>query len=288
MRSLSRPVRKKLILIYFTAWNVSKQRINKKQHHPIHLQMPFPPPVSKTMGRWSLPVLVDLLKTRATAALVTDLCALRWRVICLRRAECFTKLMNSWTLTQHLLQLRETTQQNESHSYWYGVLRAQSERLLNLLSSLFRWSWSTSWGGAIPRRVFRKDYPLYGMYGNPAMLWNPEYRKILLLQESRIPLTITIQIHVPQWSWLESGIYGVESRIQDCVKFPRRWGKISRQETYYVNTRSEKTGGSQKRFLWPFRPQFGQKMRGGGPPGPLPWIRPLSDTDAACARTVLL
>ena len=94
MRSLSRPVRKKLILIYLTAWNVSKQRINKKQHHPIHLQMPFPPPVSKTMGRWSLPVLVDLLKTRATAALVTDLCAFRWRVICLRRAECFTKLTN--------------------------------------------------------------------------------------------------------------------------------------------------------------------------------------------------
>ena len=24
-------------------------------------------------------------------------------------------------------------------------------------------------GGAIPRRVFRKDYPLYGMYGNPGM-----------------------------------------------------------------------------------------------------------------------
>lgn len=84
-------------------------------------------------------------------------------------------------------------------------------------------------------------------------LWNPEYRKILHLQESRIPLTITIQIHVPQWSWLESGIYGVESRIQDCVKFPRRWGKISRQETYYVNTRSEKTGGSQKRFFMALR-----------------------------------
>ena len=84
-------------------------------------------------------------------------------------------------------------------------------------------------------------------------LWNPEYRKILQLQETRIPLTITIQIHVPQWSWLESGLYGVESRIRDCVKFPRRWGKISRQETYYVNTPSEKSGGSQKRFfmaLW--------------------------------------
>ena len=118
-------------------------------------------------------------------------------------------------------------------------------------------------------------------------LWNPEYRKILQLQETRIPLMITIQIHVPQWSWLESGLYGVESRKQDCVKFPRRWGKISRQETYYVNTRSEKTGGLKKGFLWPFGPQFGLKMRGGGPPGPLPWT-PLSDTDAACASTVLL
>ena len=142
MRSLSRPVRKKLILIYFTAWNVSKQRINKKQHHPIHLQMPFPPSVSKTMGRWSLPVLVDLLKTRATAALVTDLCAFRWRVICLRRAECFTKLMNINTTLA-------TTERNYSTkwvTFVLGVLRAQSERLLNLLSSLFRWSWSTSWG----------------------------------------------------------------------------------------------------------------------------------------------
>ena len=118
-------------------------------------------------------------------------------------------------------------------------------------------------------------------------LWNPEYRKILQLQETRIPLTITIQIHVPQWSRLESGLYGVESRKQDCVKFPRRWGKISRQETYYVNTLSKKTGGLKKGFLWPFGPQFNLKMRGGGPPGPLPWI-PLSDRDAACASTVLL
>ena len=127
--------------------------------------MPFPPPVSKTMGRWSLPVLVDLLKTRATAALVTDLCAFRWRVICLRRAECFTKLMNIHTTLA-------TTERNYSTTwvtFVLGVLWAQSERLLNLLSSLFRWSWSTSWGGAIPRRVFLKDYPLYGMHGNPGM-----------------------------------------------------------------------------------------------------------------------
>lgn len=75
--------------------------------------MSFPPPLCKTMGGWSLPVLVDLLKTRATAALVTDLCAFRWRVICLRRAECFTKLMNINTTQQ----LRETSQRNESGSW---------------------------------------------------------------------------------------------------------------------------------------------------------------------------
>ena len=32
-------------------------------------------------------------------------------------------------------------------------------------------------------------------------------------------------------------------------------------------------GGNQKTFFWPFGPQFGLKLRGGGPPGPLPWIR---------------
>ena len=31
--------------------------------------------------------------------------------------------------------------------------------------------------------------------------------------------------------------------------------------------------GLQKNVLWPFRPQFGIKISGGGPPGPLPWIR---------------
>ena len=110
MRSLSR-VRKKLIRISYTAWNVLKERINKKQDHLIHLQMSFPPPVYKTMGCWSLPVLVDLLKTRATAALVTDLCAFSWCAICLRRAECFTKLMNINTTQPPI----ETSQQNESH-----------------------------------------------------------------------------------------------------------------------------------------------------------------------------
>ena len=114
-------------------------------------------------------------------------------------------------------------------------------------------------------------------------LWNPEYRKILQLQESRIPLTITIQIHVPQWSWLESGIYGVE----DCVKFPRRWGKISRQETYYVNTRSEKTGGSQKRFVMALRASVWPKNeRRRGPRAPP--LNPPIRWDAACASTVLL
>ena len=166
MRSLSRPVRKKLILIYFTAWNVSKQRINKKQHHPIHLQMPFPPPVSKTMGRWSLPVLVDLLKTWATAALVTDLCAFRWRVICLRRAECFTKLMNT-TLA--------TTERNYSTKWVTLVLiliRGLAGSIREVTQSplqSFPVKLEHELGGAIPRRVSRKDYPLYGMYGNAGM-----------------------------------------------------------------------------------------------------------------------
>ena len=166
MRSLSRPVRKKLILIYFTAWNVSKQRINKKQHHPIHLQMPFPPPVSKTMGRWSLPVLVDLLKTWATAAFVTDLCAFRWRVICLRRAECFTKLMNT-TLA--------TTERNYSTKWVtlvliliWGLAGSIREVTQSPLQS-FPVKLEHELGGAMPRRVSRKDYPLYGMYGNPGM-----------------------------------------------------------------------------------------------------------------------
>ena len=166
MRSLSRPVRKKLILIYFTAWNVSKQRINKKQHHPIHLQMPFPPPVSKTVDRWSLPVLVDLLKTRATAALVTDLCAFRWRVICLRRAECFTKLMNT-TLA--------TTERNYSTKWVTLVLiliRGLAGSIREVTQSplqSFPVKLEHELGGAIPRRVSRKDYPLYGMYGNAGM-----------------------------------------------------------------------------------------------------------------------
>ena len=252
MRSLSRPVRKKLILIYFTAWNVSKQRINKKQHHPIHLQMPFPPPVSKTMGRWSLPVLVDLLKTWATAALVTDLCAFRWRVICLRRAECFTKLMNINTTLP-------TTERNYS-SKWvtfvllWGLAGSIREVTQSPLQS-FPVKLEHELGGSnTTKSVPKRLSAIWDVWeSRNVSLWNPENRKMLQLQESRIPLTITIQIHVPQWSWLESGIYGVESRIQDCVKFPRRWGKISRQETYYVNTLSEKTGGSQKRFFMALR-----------------------------------
>ena len=244
--------------------------------------MPFPPPVSKTMGRWSLPVLVDLLKTRATAALVTDLCAFRWRVICLRRAECFTKLMN-------INRTLATTDRNYSTKWVtfvliWGLAGSIREVTQSPLQS-FPVKLEHELGGSnTTKSVPKRLSAIWDVWeSRNVSLWNPEYRKILQLQESRIPLTITIQIHVPQWSWLESGIYDVE----DCVKFPRRWGKISRQETYYVNTRSEKPGGLKKGFLWPFGPQFGLKMRGGGPPGPLPWI-PISDTDAACARTVLL
>ena len=252
MRSLSRSVRKKLILIYFTAWNVSKQRINKKQHHPIHLQMPFPPPASKTMG---LPVLVDLLKTRATAALVTDLCAFRWRVICLRRAECFTKLMNINTYnTCYNWQKLLNKMSHIRIDLGSCGLNQRNQRGYSISSPVFSGEVGVRAGGSdttksVPKRLSAIWDVWEQWESRNVSLWNPEYRKILQLQESRIPLTITIQIHVPQWSWLESGIYGVESRIQDCVKFPRRWGKISRQETYYVNTRSEKTGGSQKRFF---------------------------------------
>ena len=128
--------------------------------------MPFPPPVSKTMGRWSLPVLVDLLKTWATAALVTHLCAFRWRVICLRRAECFTKLMNT-TLA--------TTERNYSTKWVTLVLiliRGLAGSIREVTQSplqSFPVKLELELGGAIPRRVFRRDYPLYGMYGNPGM-----------------------------------------------------------------------------------------------------------------------
>ena len=128
--------------------------------------MPFPPPVSKTMGRWSLPVLVDLLKTRATAALVTDLCAFRWRVICLRRAECFTKLMD-------INRTLATTDRNYSTKWVtfvliWGLAGSIREVTQSPLQS-FPVKLEHELGGAIPRRVFRKDYPLYGMYGNPGM-----------------------------------------------------------------------------------------------------------------------
>ena len=40
------------------------------------------------------------------------------------------------------------------------------------------------------------------------------------------------------------------------------------------NPDPEITGGGLKTtFIRPFGPQFGLKLRGGGAPGPLPWIR---------------
>ena len=56
--------------------------------------------------------------------------------------------------------------------------------------------------------------------GNPG-LWNPEYS---LRNRSRIPLTIGFRIQDPLTKagiqFLESGIQGVESTMQDCLGFP--------------------------------------------------------------------
>ena len=155
--------------------------------------MPFPPPVSKTMGRWSLPVLVDLLKTRATAALVTDLCAFRWRVICLRRAECFTKLMNIHTTLA-------TTERNYSTKWVtfvliWGLAGSIREVTQSPLQS-FPVKLEHELGGSnttksVPKRL-SAIWDAWESWN--VSLWNPEYRKILRLQESRIPLN---EIGVP-------------------------------------------------------------------------------------------
>ena len=43
------------------------------------------------------------------------------------------------------------------------------------------------------------------------------------------------------------------------------------------SSRPLEKGGSPKKIFWSFGPQFGLKIRGRGPPGPLPWIHHCND-----------
>ena len=50
-----------------------------------------------------------------------------------------------------------------------------------------------------------------------------------------------------------------------------------------------KGGGSPppSKFFWPLGPHYGLKIRGGEPPGPLPWIRHCTDAVLACVADVI-
>ena len=58
---------------------------------------------------------------------------------------------------------------------------------------------------------------------------------------------------------------------------------FTRSQSYEIMGRR-----SQKNFFRPFGPQFGLKIRGGGPPGPLPWIRHCSDHSPFLSPLLLL
>ena len=50
--------------------------------------------------------------------------------------------------------------------------------------------------------------------------WNPQYHSRNLESQKRLPSGIQFPLTKTGIQFLESGIYGVESRIQDCLGFP--------------------------------------------------------------------
>ena len=94
---------------------------------------------------------------------------------------------------------------------------------------------------------------------------------IVLWQEWREQFTQFFMVgRIPIWGWINLSISCISSGLHPHMK--------SMGNCMSGSSRPFDKGGPslQNKFFWPFRLQFGLKIRwdiGGGPPRPLPWIR---------------